>query len=716
MVEGSTRRRLLREISEKNASGLPFGPWVDELDGGQADLPEDAYPAIDGPSLRAHLTNPASGEVLTSHGLDLRRMRITGSLDLSGIGLLVPIRFEHCIFDEAVVLENTHVVGADFPGCRFKKGVRAKGMVAEDALTFKGARSLGRVDLSRGLYKGGIDLTAMHIDPHHPAERVAPGLAVTGAEIWTDLVLDRANIACGFYALGTALSGDLLVRGASIRNLDEGCVAVFLDGATIAGKADFSPLPETPEGEDTAIGLTVIRGSLRAGTASIGGVLDLSGVDLDGAPVSVLLDKSTVGSLNLIGGFSASGRITVRRSRVDGSVHVVGSRLGGGLGRSLDLEEAKIADDVILAGGNGRDGSFRAARFQGPISVAGVEIGGRLAVRGVSVEGSEPRSIEGLCALISGPVFIDRESRFSGAIDFDGADIGGQVHVGRATLKSARAVDKARVRNDLLTYRAGDLFDRWVKTPAGKASFERWAGAKTGTSAFHRWVASEDAAPEFKGWTGKKSNASLAAWIKSGEASRAWTASGAADDHFRVHVANDLRRDGFGGWLEDRARSSDVSSLDERWLKPLAALSLTNAKVGGLTVYASANLEGAIDAQGLQSRDRVLVHMDAMDGKRRGLCLSRARIDGTLALRAEKPVGACSLDLSGAHVSELDDRQECWPNPGNLALKGFSLEKLSAGAPKRFHDRRRWVDRQRGNGEASFAATDVALPLIGAWQ
>ncbi|MEM9123171.1 MAG: hypothetical protein AAGB03_07600 [Pseudomonadota bacterium] len=241
MVEGSTRRRLLREISEQNASGLPFGPWVDELDGGQADLPEDAYPAIDGPSLRAHLTNPASGEVLTSHGLDLRRMRITGSLDLSGIGLLVPIRFEHCIFDEAVVLENTHVVGADFPGCRFKKGVRAKGMVAEDALTFKGARSLGRVDLSRGLYKGGIDLTAMHIDPHHPAERVAPGLAVTGAEIWTDLVLDRANIACGFYALGTALSGDLLVRGASIRNLDEGCVAVFLDGATIAGKADFSP-------------------------------------------------------------------------------------------------------------------------------------------------------------------------------------------------------------------------------------------------------------------------------------------------------------------------------------------------------------------------------------------------------------------------------------------------------------------------------------------
>lgn len=76
------------------------------------------------------------------------------------------------------------------------------------------------------------------------------------------------------------------------------------------------------------------------------------------------------------------------------------------------------------------------------------------------------------------------------------------------------------------------------------------------------------------------------------------------------------------------------------------------------------------------------------------LDIDGAKAAGILELRglSEKPAGR--VILRSAHVGELSDDRESWPNAGELVLDGFTYDHLAGTAPHSAEERLAWIGLQ----------------------
>jgi hypothetical protein len=351
-----------------NLRGARIGGQL-ELDG--AELINEDGPALDGERLQVDSSMFLRGGFRASgRGADgavvLRGARIGGQLILSGAEL---------ISEDGPAL-NGDVLQAD-SSMILRGGFRASGRGADGAVTLRGARIGGQLDLS-GAELSNEDGPALDVDAFHA----------------DSLMLLRE----GFQASGRGNRGAVNLRGARIGGQLEldGAELINEDGPALNGNAlqvDSSVFLRggfraSGRGEDGAV---VLR------DARIGGQLDLSGAELineDGPALNgnaLQVDSSVF----LRGGFRACGRdkdgvVVLRGARIGGQLSLSGAELINEDGPALNGNALQVESSMFLMGGFRASGRGR----RGAVSMQGAQIGDVLNLRGADLINPDGRVLD----------------------------------------------------------------------------------------------------------------------------------------------------------------------------------------------------------------------------------------------------------------------------------------------------------------------------------
>ena len=166
----ATRRSTRPNCSSALRSGQP-------IDG---DQPIDGAPAIDGGEAGAKRTVQAAllrrcchelKDQVDPRGLRLRNAVIAGRLDLAGLTVPFPLRFDGCEFDSAPVVEGADLFELALTGCPRLPGLLGNGLRLRRDLDLSGSRVAGRAPDEREHVEDGGDLAVRVGDRRPPALR-----------------------------------------------------------------------------------------------------------------------------------------------------------------------------------------------------------------------------------------------------------------------------------------------------------------------------------------------------------------------------------------------------------------------------------------------------------------------------------------------------------------------------------------------------------------
>jgi hypothetical protein len=367
-----------------------------------------------------------AGEI-DPRGLRLAAVHVTGQLDLAGITVPFPLRFEDCAFDTAPVLLAADLLDLTVTGCELP------GLIAN------GLRLRRDLDLSRSRIAGS------HRTSASITRRAAVWLsesAVGGRLICTDtsidgagdraLQADRIRIGGTARMIGTFTAlGEVRMIGAHIdgaleltgAHLGTGTgLALDLEGAVIGGSLlmGLDPSGRNPE----------VRGRMDLGSASISGTLILQhaiiGEDPPGQPhngykpappgTAIRAPRLTVG-----GQFTLERDCTITGG-IDVSMGALGSVLIGprcvirSPGRTaFSLASARVASDVRLDPD---------ATVAGTLRLGGAVVHGALALHGSLSDPEHLAVIGGSAITVDGSVFLGDLRADGGRVNFTGATLG----------------------------------------------------------------------------------------------------------------------------------------------------------------------------------------------------------------------------------------------------------------------------------------------------
>jgi hypothetical protein len=185
-------------------------------------------------------------------GLRLRNAAIVGLLDLAGLEVPFPLRFEGCEFDSPLVVEGAHLNELAVTGCSLLPGLLANGA------------HMGR----------DLDLSRSHIMGTHRTN----ASNTHGAAVWLCESNIGGRLLCAETIISTdggrAIQADRMRTGGAVRFLDgfSALGEVRLLGAHVGGSLDLTGVHiVAPEG--IALGLT---------DSSIGGSVFLTGEPMGG--------------------------------------------------------------------------------------------------------------------------------------------------------------------------------------------------------------------------------------------------------------------------------------------------------------------------------------------------------------------------------------------------------------------------------------------------
>jgi hypothetical protein len=212
-------------------------------------------------------------------GLRVKNAVILGSMDLGGLDLPFPLRFEECDFDSAVIVEGAALAELALTGCPRLPGLLGNGL-----------RVRRDLDLSRSRVTGG------HRTSASTSKRAA---------IW----LCESNIGGRLLCVDTTIDADG-ERSMQADRMHVGGNVRLLHGFTA-------------------------RGEVRLVGARIGGSLDLTGIQLESAGLALDLGDATIeGSVYLISHGTSrrpviQGRIDMGSARISGQFLVRDATLNG---------------------------------------------------------------------------------------------------------------------------------------------------------------------------------------------------------------------------------------------------------------------------------------------------------------------------------------------------------------------------------------------------
>jgi hypothetical protein len=361
-------------------------------------------------------------------GIRLVGATITGQLDLAGLEVRFPLRFEDCVFDTALVVEGAELFGLALTGC------------ALPGLLGNGVRIRRDLDLSRS------QLTGAHRTSASTSQTSAIWLCesdIGGRLLCVDTVIDGLG--------GRAMQADRLHVGGSVRLL-HGFSArgqVRLIGAQLDGSLDLVGAQlECPAGTaldlgEAVIGGTVflindvqgrapvIRGRVDLGLARISGQLFIYNAVLENRGpepnergysrpaargCAINAPGLTVGAeVTFDGDCQIAGSVDLSMCEVSGVIIGGQCALTAPGTSALRLTNAQVRGDVKVEAG---------ARVAGTVRLAGAVIHGMLTLSGI-ISAPERRSAVGATALVvDGDVDLTGLHTTGGRVNFRSATLG----------------------------------------------------------------------------------------------------------------------------------------------------------------------------------------------------------------------------------------------------------------------------------------------------
>lgn len=302
--------------------------------GGELDLsgdsPRDAVEGLGWGDDRAVSAEMVRSVLLERHapsdprGLSLAGARITGSLDLSGAELTVPLRFEDCYFDEAPQMASIKCRDLMFPGS-VAPGLnlalaRIRGLLRLDS----GFRSLATVVVSGAHIDDGLVLSGAELqDPDGSA------LEMIGTEVGGDALLGN-----GFACHGRIAATGLVVAG----------VTYFEDAELSSPDGDALILDRSSLRQMVILSGAHSSGRIKIDGATIGGQLVCRGTEITDCSdaAGLALQGTQVGdSVYLDEGFTCESGVNAGHVRIEGTLAVKG------LAGDLNLQSSTIQDAFI---------------------------------------------------------------------------------------------------------------------------------------------------------------------------------------------------------------------------------------------------------------------------------------------------------------------------------------------------------------------------------
>ncbi len=366
------------DIEQALAEALRRGePYV-----GPEEAPAD-WVGVRGAFLRALLlervANPLPGAAIL-----LARVRVTGGLDLSGLGRteapLPPFRLTECRVEDGLDLSDSAVARLDLRGCRIDRpnlrnlvcgfDLNLSLTIVEGELLLMNARIGGNLVLN-GAYLDARPGDPNSDDPHARAA-TAPfrALSADGIDVRGDVFLRPVAGARSFIARGT-----VALPGASIRG------DISMGGALLEGPC------AAPDGEGRR---HTLGPALVLDRAEIGG--DLNAAAQGGRHLDTL------------------GRISLAGTRIRGDAIFSGADLGHDQGVAVNGDGADIGqsltfDSLPAEAGAGDPPGVTRCLVRGSIRLIDAKVGSQLSFRGTRLE-ALGEAILGGGARIEGGLFL----------------------------------------------------------------------------------------------------------------------------------------------------------------------------------------------------------------------------------------------------------------------------------------------------------------------
>lgn len=375
-------------------------------------------------------------------GIRLQNAAIEGTLDLAGLDVRFPLRFEGCEFDSPPMIEGAQLYELALTGC-----VRLPGLLAN------GAQVRRDLDLSR------THVTEVHKTSASTSKRAAIWLCeseIGGRLLCIDTIIqadgersiqaDRMHVggtvrflhqftAHGdMRLLGVRVDGSLDFTGAHI--VSDAGQALDLNDAIIGGSLFLIA--------DTAGRRPVIRGRIDMSSAQISGQLLIRNVTLE-APVISPTDSGysrsrargaalsaprlSVGAeITLEGTCQVSGGIDLSMSELSSVSIEPGCSLRAPGRTALDLTNAELLSTLTVGD---------KVRVEGTVRLSGARIHGNLCLRGAILSAPEGRSlIAAQGVMIDGAAELQNLEATGGDLGFRAATIGSFIDANRAQLNN----------------------------------------------------------------------------------------------------------------------------------------------------------------------------------------------------------------------------------------------------------------------------------------
>jgi len=383
------------------------------------------------------------GDQIDPRGVWLQHAAITGSVDLSGLEVKFPLRFEGCHFDAPLLAEGARLTGLVLTGCTLP-GLQANGVRIQRDLDLSRTHVTGALRTSASTSKhsaiwlceseigGRLLCVDTVIEGHGERSIQADRMHVTG----NVRLLHQFTAHGEVRLIGARIGGSLDLTGARIESLGTG-LALDLGEAVIEASVF---LIDDPSGRRP-----LIRGRIDMGQARIGGQFLIRNATLEApsadAPVGSVYSRSRVGGtalsaprlsvgaeITLEGTCAVTGGIDLSMSELSSVSVQPGCSLHAPGRTALDLTNTELLSTVTVG---------QQVPVSGTVRLSGARIHGNLCLRGAIL--SDP---EGGSLLAAQGASIDGEAELQN-LEATGGDLGLRA----ATIGSFVDAAGAQLRN-----------------------------------------------------------------------------------------------------------------------------------------------------------------------------------------------------------------------------------------------------------------------------
>ena len=417
------------------------------------------------PSIRASvLSGLLTGDerTVTRKGVRLRRLRISGLLDLDAAAVRCPLVLDDC------ELDGSHPVALNFATIPYLELTRCQlAGLSADSATF-----LGNLNLAGSMVSGTVVTTGARIGGALIFLGSGIGADGNGNSVFCHGMSVRLSVhfGKGFVSAGAVvmprvdIGGELIFREARLGANTSG-ESLSAAGLKVGGAAYFRGAA-APDGAVILTGAS-IGGRLLFDAAEVGADADGNSVLCDGirAGGTISFDRDHSGR-----SFTSAGAIRLAGAQVAGSLTCRGGRVGANrYGNALVADELKADVAVLLESG------FTAS---GAIRLPGAVISGQVRCDGkISGTDNDGYSLVADRARIGGPASLVGAFESAGAVAIPGADIGGSLSLAGATLGRSDPSGDSLIADAMKTGGSVHLDDQFTSTGTVRLAHARISGS-----------------------------------------------------------------------------------------------------------------------------------------------------------------------------------------------------------------------------------------------